>query len=82
MMSDLIYHYTDINALESILTNHQLWMTSHEFLNDTEEFNDGYFRLKNTIENTLNTNKSNFSSKTIEYVEYAPKSFIKPIFTV
>jgi len=52
-MSDLIYHYTDINALKSILTNEKLWMTSHEFLNDTEEFQDGFNRLQISLNKTL-----------------------------
>lgn len=53
MQEELIYHYTDINALKSILTNQKLWMTSHELLNDTEEFNDGFNRLKVSLNKTL-----------------------------
>ncbi len=53
MQEEFIYHYTDINALKSILTNQKLWMTSHEFLNDTEEFDDGFNRLNTVLTSTL-----------------------------
>lgn len=34
---DILYHYTDINALKSILENNELWVTASEFLNDSSE---------------------------------------------
>lgn len=32
-----LYHFTDINALKSIIDNKKLWLTRYDFLNDTEE---------------------------------------------
>lgn len=38
----MIYHYTDLNAVQSILENSKLWLTDYKFLNDKEEFRAGY----------------------------------------
>ena len=53
MNENIIYHYTDINALKSILTCGTLWMTSHKFLNDTQEFKDGFSRLKKSVDECM-----------------------------
>lgn len=34
---DIVYHYTDLNAMKSIIENNTFWATNHRFLNDTEE---------------------------------------------
>lgn len=34
----VLYHYTDANALIQILSNLEIWVSSLEFLNDTQEF--------------------------------------------
>lgn len=36
-----LYHYTDLNAILSILQNKQLWLTDFRYLNDSEELFDG-----------------------------------------
>ncbi len=38
----LLYHYTDLNALISILSNHDLWLTNSRFSNDDHEITHGY----------------------------------------
>ena len=35
--TDDLFHFSDLKALESIIENGQLWLTRHDFLNDTEE---------------------------------------------
>lgn len=67
-MHELIYHYTDINALKSILSINTLWMTSHKFLNDTEEFKDGFFRLKKSIDDCMLKYDSSLHNDTKESV--------------
>lgn len=48
--SDLsLYHYTDLNALISILKNRQLWLTDSMYLNDSEEMLDGASILASTL---------------------------------
>lgn len=36
-----LFHYTDIAAVQSILTNGELWFTHMEFMNDKEELHSG-----------------------------------------
>lgn len=38
----MIYHYTDLNAATSIANNAQMWLTDYRFLNDKEEFKQGF----------------------------------------
>jgi len=38
----LLYHYTDLNALTSILSNHDLWLTNSRYSNDEHEITHGY----------------------------------------
>lgn len=33
----VVYHYTDLNALRGIVTDHDLWLTNSAFLNDYDE---------------------------------------------
>ncbi|KAB7881208.1 hypothetical protein GA417_14275 [Poseidonibacter ostreae] len=61
---DLIYHYTDITALKSILTTDKLWMTSHRFLNDAQEFEEGYAILKKSIDECLTQNDAQLKQST------------------
>ena len=37
-----VVHYTDLSALISIVNNNSLWLSDYRFLNDTNEFRDGY----------------------------------------
>ena len=64
MNNKLIYHYTDITAIKSILTSGKLWMTSHEYLNDTQEFKDGYDRLMKSVDECLIKNNHSLSDTT------------------
>lgn len=45
----MIYHYSDANALRSIIENKELWLTGHEYMNDAQEFDDGFNLLKEKI---------------------------------
>ena len=66
---ELIYHYTDINALKSILTTQKLWMTSHRFLNDTQEFEEGFGLLKKSIDTFMMQNKTHLKESTKNAVD-------------
>ncbi|OCW20987.1 DUF2971 domain-containing protein [Pseudomonas aylmerensis] len=37
-----LYHYTDVNAVKSILERKKLWLTDVRFLNDAEEMSEGF----------------------------------------
>ncbi|OFE13449.1 hypothetical protein PHACT_10130 [Pseudohongiella acticola] len=44
-----LYHYTDLHALISILTNSELWLTDVNFLNDHAEYSVGRKYLKEKL---------------------------------
>lgn len=37
-----LFHYTDVNAVKSILENKKLWLTDVRFLNDSTEMEEGF----------------------------------------
>ncbi|MEW4951464.1 DUF2971 domain-containing protein [Pseudomonas asiatica] len=56
---DSLFHYTDINAVCSIVKNRKIWLTNVGFLNDSREFHDGM----SVVADILNTyDLENFSS--------------------
>jgi len=63
----MIYHYTDLNAAKSITENAQVWLTDYRFLNDKEEFTNGYEVLLDALDEYRN------------YAEKYPKDFIDDI---
>lgn len=42
MRNMMIYHYTDLNAIQSVIENQAFWLTDYRFLNDKEEYIRGY----------------------------------------
>lgn len=46
-----LYHYTNAQAVYSILNNRSIWLTDIRFLNDTEELHDGLTMLEETLIN-------------------------------
>lgn len=46
-----IYHYTDLNAVKSILETQKLRLTDSRYLNDIKELSDGFSIIYNAIEN-------------------------------
>lgn len=46
---DRVFHYTDLGALGSIATNHDLWLTDSRFSNDSDEMQHGFGVVKRTI---------------------------------
>lgn len=51
----MIYHYSDANALRSIIENKELWLTGHEYMNDLQEFEDGFNLLKEKVDEYLDS---------------------------
>ncbi|EKA6388997.1 hypothetical protein OL119_001063 [Salmonella enterica] len=45
----MIYHYTDLHAAKSIAEKEQVWLTDYRYLNDEQEFIDGYSVLLDTF---------------------------------
>jgi hypothetical protein len=56
-----LVHYTDANAVHSILLNQKLWLTDLRFLNDTQELNHGIDKLSNELAAPTHGLFSNYS---------------------
>lgn len=54
-----LFHYTDVNAVKSIIENGRMWLTDSRFLNDSQEMHDGVERIINFLEHQ----KKHFSHK-------------------
>lgn len=52
-MSNLIYHYTDISAFQSMVENNEFWLTAHSYMNDEREYFEGLEILEKNIESKL-----------------------------
>lgn len=50
-MAGSIYHYTDVNAVRSIIEKRLLWLSDIRFLNDSQEMNDGSRYLIDALDN-------------------------------
>ena len=48
-----VFHYTDLNGLQGIVTNHDLWLTHSRYSNDDEELTHGFEIVQETIEEML-----------------------------
>lgn len=46
----VIYHYTDLNGLQGIVGNHDLWLTHSRYSNDDEELIHGFEIVREAIE--------------------------------
>ncbi|CTT28260.1 Permease%2C cytosine/purine%2C uracil%2C thiamine%2C allantoin family [Escherichia coli] len=65
----MIYHYTDLNAATSIANNAQMWLTDYRFLNDKEEFKQGFEVLLEALGNDSNL-------LIVFYVQIMPDDFV------
>lgn len=48
-----LYHYTDANGLLGILKKNQIWLTNIQFLNDSNEFEEGEEYITQAIEEEI-----------------------------
>ncbi len=51
------YHYTDLNALNNIVSNHDIWLTNSRYSNDRDEVLHGYRVAKEVVEKRLRSEK-------------------------
>ncbi len=80
----MIYHYTDLNAATSIANNAQMWLTDYRFLNDKEEFKQGFEVLLEALEsyqdNSGKYNPEFFGNDSnlliVFYVQIMPDDFV------
>ena len=62
-----VYHYTDCNALLSIIDNNELWATHINFLNDNQEFKCAYDEVIKNIKDSKKQER--FAAKIEELTE-------------
>jgi hypothetical protein len=69
----VLFHYTHVHAVHSILLNCKLKLTDIRFLNDTQELHDGIGRLGNALKNPIPGLFANndYKKKAIEYIRDA-----------
>jgi hypothetical protein len=71
---NVIYHYTDINALENIIKNKTLWLSRYDFLNDKFEI----VYLKKLIKKEIKNEKYDWETEDIylkisDYIDFGIK---------
>lgn len=76
-----LYHYTDVNAVRSIVENQRIWLTDSRFLNDKEEHKSGLDNFKKILESGEKFEK--FSKESRRYLSdylFSPTNNLEPIF--
>jgi len=69
-----IFHYTDLNGLQGIITNHDLWLTHSQYSNDDEELTHGFAVVQETIGELLAKARSKRRKDYLENVKNIIKS--------
>lgn len=70
-MPEIIYHYTDIGACQSMLTYNKFWLSAHSFLNDEKEYYEGL----EILEERLNS----YISEAAEYSQETTRKLLSHI---
>lgn len=73
MKTKSLFHFTDAEAVYSILLNKSIWLTDLRFLNDSRELYDGVDTFSNALENPVHglfTN-NNYRKESTEYLKQA-----------
>ncbi len=72
-----LFHYTDLNALISIVTDNDIWLTNSRYSNDENEIIHGYefakTVIKNKIKETTNRNFKSYLNQVAKLVNEPPK---------
>lgn len=64
-----LYHYTDLNALISIISEHDLWLTNSMFSNDDNEIKHGYSIAHGVVQKRIKQNQNGFKTGYYKRVE-------------
>ncbi|GEA49283.1 hypothetical protein VIN01S_00870 [Vibrio inusitatus NBRC 102082] len=75
-MSDIIYHYTDIHACQSMIENKQFWLSAHSFLNDETEYFEGFKAFKKMLDEKLKGVPPASQLRAQELISYIEKIMI------
>ena len=66
-----LFHYTNVQAVQSILSNKKIWLTDIRYLNDSQELHDGFTVLEKSLKNPMQDLVSNLENKdkAIKYIK-------------
>lgn len=69
--SPSLYHYTNVSAIHSILSNRSLWFTDLRYLNDSNELRDGVTFLLQSLDKLRATQRAKklYSEEAITYIQ-------------
>ncbi|HQT37428.1 MAG TPA: DUF2971 domain-containing protein [Sulfuricurvum sp.] len=67
-----LFHYTNIQAIQSILTNQKIWLTDIRFLNDSAELHNGLNIFLHELKNLQNISSldKKYIKDAIEYIDH------------
>ncbi|MBH3972680.1 DUF2971 domain-containing protein [Pseudomonas aeruginosa] len=71
-----LFHYTDANALLSIINNQQLWLTDVRFLNDSEEALDGAKHIVSAIHKLEDNNDAAHVKAKRKLEDFSPSNVL------
>lgn len=74
-LSGQLFHYTDLNALRSIVENHDLRLTNARYSNDEQEMDHGYNIARKVINKRI---KKSRSKKILAYLNQVATLVGKP----
>jgi len=68
-----LFHYTNINALHSILSESKIWLTDIRYLNDSKELHDGVDLMKKVLNSLIlrELNDFEFVNEAIKYINHS-----------
>ncbi|WP_368149935.1 DUF2971 domain-containing protein [Aeromonas sp. R2-4] len=66
-----LFHYTDLNALISILQRQEIWLTDIRYLNDERELHEGLEKIRDILKSIRSENlmDQDYSSKAISFLD-------------
>lgn len=75
------YHYTNAQALHSIIVNRKLWLTDLRFMNDSSELSDGIRYLREALDAPPSSSMEDTSylEQAVEFLQYELSSFERNI---
>ncbi len=75
-VSEIIYHYTDIGACQSMIEHNQFWLSAHSFMNDEKEYYEGLDILECKLDSYIGTVGTYSKDTTQELISHVKEVMI------
>jgi len=74
-----LYHYTDAQAVQSIIENRKIWLTDTKFLNDSQELFNGLEIIESQIESSSDSELQDlqYLNKALGYLKESFNEFVR-----